>query len=467
MIEMKKFTALTLMLLLLAGCTVGPNYKRPKTDVPGAYRGLAPDQATPSESASLGDQKWWEVFQDEQLQQLIRTALQQNYDVRIAATRILEAQAVLGITRADQLPTVTGGASTTSQRTPRSKVIPPIESSPSQVNLAFVWELDFWGRYRRATEAARANLLASQWARQEVISTLVSNVASAYLQLRELDLELEISQRTLASREDSLKLTKLLADHGATSMLDVRQAEQLVFTAGEQIPSLERRIEQQENFISTLLGKNPDAVPRGRKLTEQPHAPQVPAGLTSALLERRPDIRQAEQQLVAFNARIGIAKAAYFPQIALTANGGYQSSALGSLFTGPAGLWSFGGSLAQPIFEGGRLRNNVRLTEAQKEEAVLFYQQTIQQAFREVSDALIAYRKDQEFRQQQEQLTGSAEDAAHLSDIRYKGGATSYLEVLTNQTNYFSAELNLAQARLNELLALVQLYKALGGGWQE
>ncbi|HEV2990151.1 MAG TPA: efflux transporter outer membrane subunit [Candidatus Angelobacter sp.] len=464
---MKRFAAFASILLLLAGCAVGPNYRRPKTDVPAAYRGLTPDQAAQSEPTSIGDQKWWEVFQDEQLQQLIRAALQQNYDVRIAATRILEAEAVLGITRADQLPTVTGGASTANQRSPRSKVIPPIESSPSQVNLALVWELDFWGRYRRATEAARANLLASQWARQEVISTLVSNVAGAYFQLRELDLELEISQRTLASREDSLKLTRLLADHGAISMLDVRQAEQLVFTASEQIPSLERRIEQQENFISTLLGKNPDAVARGRKLTDQPHLPQVPAGLTSALLERRPDIRQAEQQLIAFNARIGVAKAAYFPQIALTANAGYQSSALGSLFTGPAGLWSFGGSLAQPIFEGGRLRNNVRLTEAQKEEALLFYQQTIQQAFREVSDALIAYRKDQEFRQQQEQLTGSAQDAAHLSDIRYKGGATSYLEVLTNETNYFSAELNLAQARLNELLALVQLYRALGGGWQE
>ncbi len=463
---MKRFIALASMFLLLAGCTVGPNYRRPKTDVPAAYRGLPPDQAGQPESASLGDQKWWEVFQDEQLQQLIRTALQQNYDVRIAATRVLEAQAILGITRADQLPTVNGGASTANQRSPRSKVIPPTESSPTQVNLALIWELDFWGRYRRATEAARANLLASEWARQEVISTLVSNVAGAYFQLRELDLELEISQRTLASREDSLKLTKLLADHGATSMLDVRQAEQLVFTAGEQIPNLERRIEQQENLISTLLGKNPDAVPRGRKLTEQPHAPQVPAGLTSALLERRPDIRQAEQQLIAFNARIGVAKAAYFPQIALTANAGYQSSALGSLFTGPAGLWNFGGSLAQPIFEGGRLRNNVRLTEAQKEESVLFYQQTIQQAFREVSDALIAYRKDQEFRQQQELLTGSAQDAAHLSDIRYKGGAASYLEVLTNQTNYFSAELNLAQARLNELLTLVQLYKALGGGWR-
>jgi outer membrane protein, multidrug efflux system len=334
------------------------------------------------------------------------------------------------------------------------------------VNLALAWELDFWGKFRRSTEAARANLLASQWARQEVISTLVANVATAYFQLRELDLELEISKNTLGSRQNSLKLTQLLADHGATSLLDVRQAEQLVFTAAEQVPDLERRIEQQENFISTLLGKNPGAVARGRKLTEQPHAPEVPSGLTSSLLGRRPDIRQAEQQLIAFNARIGVAKAAYFPQITLTADAGYQSSALTSLFSGPTRLWSFGGTLTQPIFEGGRLRNNVRFTEAQKQEAVIVYQQTIQEAFREVSDSLVAYRKNQEFRAQQELLTNSAQDAAHLSDIRYQGGATSYLEVLTNQTNYFSAELNLAQARLNELLALVGLYKALGGGWQ-
>ncbi len=249
-------------------------------------------------------------------------------------------------------------------------------------------------------------------------------------------------------------------------MLDVRQAEQLVFTAAEQVPDLERRIEQQENLISVLLGKNPGAVTRGRKLTEQPHAPEVPAGLASALLERRPDIRQAEQQLIASNARIGVAKAAFFPQLNLTADGGFQSSALTSLFSGPAGLWSFGGALTQPIFEGGRLRNNLRLTEAREQEALLVYRQTIQEAFREVSDALIGYRKSQEFRVQQELLTRSAQDAAHLSDIRYQGGAASYLEVLTNQTNYFSAELNLAQAQRNELLALVTLYKALGGGWR-
>jgi len=462
--EMKNRALLLLLgALLTAGCTVGPNYKRSKVDVPAVYRGSAADQANDS---SLGDQKWSEVFPDEELQGLIRTALQQNYDVRIAAARILQAQAQLGITRADQLPSVAAGASASDQRSPKSKIVPAFESNANQVSIAFAWELDFWGRYRRSTEAARADLLTSEWARQEVISALVGNIATAYFQLRELDLELEISQNTLGSRRDSLKLTQLLADHGATSMLDVRQAEQLVFTAAEQVPDLERRIEQQENFISILTGKNPGTVARGRKLIEQPHAPEVPAGLTSALLERRPDIRQAEQQLIASNARIGVAKAAFFPRLNLTADGGFQSSALTSLFSGPAGLWSFGGALTQPIFEGGRLRNNVRLTEARQQEALLVYRQTIQEAFREVSDALIGYRKSQEFRVQQELLTRSAQDAAHLSDIRYQGGAASYLEVLTNQTNYFSAELNLAQAQRNELLALVTLYKALGGGWQ-
>src|SRR5260221_13499327 len=317
--EMKNRALLLLLgALLTAGCAAGPNYKRPKVDVPAVYRGSAADQTNDS---SLGDQKWPEVFPDEELQGLIRTALRQNYDVQIAAARILQAQAQLGITRADQLPSIAAGASAIDQRSPQQKILPAFNSSANQVSLSLAWELDFWGKYRRSTEAARANLLASEWARQEGISTLVANGASAYFQLRELDLELEISRNTLGSRQNSLKLTQLLADHGATSLLDVRQAEQLVFTAAEQVPDLERRIEQQENFISTLLGKNPGAVARGRKLTEQPHAPEVPAGLTSQLLERRPDIRQAEQQLIAFNARIGVAKAAYFPQLNLTADG--------------------------------------------------------------------------------------------------------------------------------------------------
>ena len=465
---MRRLIAVSLVLLLLSGCAVGPNYKRPSIDVPGAYRGASPQEATQSApESSLGDLKWWEVFQDKQLQDLIHAALQQNYDVRIAATRILEAQAQLGITRADQLPTINAGAHTNDQRSARAKLFPEFETSAHEVDVSLAWDLDFWGKYRRATESARANLLATEWSREAVITTLVSDVAAAYFQLRELDLELEIARRTLASRQDSLRITQMLANGGATSMLDVRQAEQLVFTAAETIPDVERRIEQQENFISTLLGNNPSPIARGMKLTEQPHAPEVPAGLPSSLLERRPDIRQAEAQLIAANAQIGVAKADYFPQISLTANGGFQSSALTSLFTGPAGLWNFGGSLAQPIFAGGRIHSNVRFTEARQQEAALVYQQTIQQAFRGVSDALVEYRKDREFREQQEQLAFSAQDAARLSETRYRGGATSYLEVLTNETNYFNAELGLAQAQLNELLGLVRIYRNLGGGWQK
>lgn len=462
-----KFIGLSLTMLLGAGCAVGPNYKRPHVDTPGIYRGTAPPDTAQSATESLGDQKWWEVFQDKQLQDLIHTALQQNYDVRIAATRILQARAQLGITRSDQLPTISGAALVVNERNPRTKSFPQYETSANQVALSLSWELDFWGKYRRATESARATLLATQWAREAVVSTLVSDVATAYFQLRLLDLQLEISQRTLASRRNSLQLTQTLANGGATSMLDVRQAEQLVDTAAETIPDLERRIEQQENYLSTLLGKNPGPITRGMKLTEQPHPPDVPAGLPSTLLERRPDIREAESQLMAVNAQIGVAKAAYFPQISLTATGGYQSSALTSLFMGPAGLWSFGGSLVQPIFTGGRIRSNVRFTEARQQEALLTYQQTIQQSFRGVSDALVEYRKNREFREYQQQLALSAQDAAQLSEMRYRGGAASYLEVLTNETNYFDAELGLAQAQSNELIALVRIYRNLGGGWQQ
>jgi multidrug efflux system outer membrane protein len=407
------------------------------------------------------------VFQDQQLQGLIRTALQQNYDVRIAATRILQAQAQVGITRAGQLPTIGGGAQVLDDRYAQTKPYPQYDTSSTQVGLSLGWDLDFWGKYRRATEAARANLLATEWARQAVISTLVSDVATAYFQLRALDLQLEISRRTLASRQDSLQLTQKLANGGATSMLDVRQAEQLVFTAAETIPDLERRIEQQENFLSTLLGNNPGPIARGMKLTEQPHAPDVPAGLPSSLLERRPDIRAAEAQLIAANAQIGVAKAAYFPDISLTATAGFQSSALTNLFTGPAGMWNFEGSLAQPIFAGGKIRSGVKFSEARQQEALLTYRQTIQQAFRGVSDALVEYRKGREFRQQQQQLVLSAQDAAQLSEVRYRGGAASYLEVLTNETNYFAAEQGLAQAQLNELVGLVRVYRSLGGGWQQ
>jgi multidrug efflux system outer membrane protein len=452
-----------------AGCAVGPNYRRPDVSVPASYRGqldLQADSQAPKRDPALGDEEWAKVFQDQALQGLIRAALQNNYDVRIAAARVQQARAQLGITRADQFPTLSAGGNITSQRNSASGPIPGFQLTQGQLGLSALWNLDFWGRYRRATEAQRAKLLAQEWAQRAVISSLIAHVASGYFQLRELDLELEISKRTLASRSESLKLTAMRTEHGIDTMLDQRQTEQLVYTAAAQVPDLERQIEQEENALSILLGNNPGAIPRGMELTEQPHAPEVPAGLPSELLERRPDVLEAEENLVAANAQIGVARAAYFPQISLTGSGGYQSSALSNLFTGPAGIWNFGGSFTQPIFEAGRLRSNVRLAEAQRQEMLWSYQQTIQGAFRDVSDALVAYRKNREFRIQEEKLTEAARDAAQLSEQRFNAGATDYLEVLTNETNYFSDELTLAQAQFNELQALVQLYQALGGGWQ-
>jgi multidrug efflux system outer membrane protein len=481
-IEMTRRTGWLSTLLFFAavtsGCAVGPNYKRPTVNVPVTYRGASSEAPASSDqnaappapqqtAASFGDEKWWDVFQDEELRSLIRTALKNNYDVRIAATRVLEAQAQLGITRADQYPTLAVGGAVADQRSPRIGPIPSYEVSLGQVTASAAWNLDFWGKYRRATESARATLLANEWARKQVMATLVANIATSYFQLRQLDLELEISKRTLGSRSESLKLTQTLEQHGISSLLDVRQSEQLVYTAAEEVPDLERQIAQQENTISILLGKNPGDIPRGLKLTEQPHAPEVPAGLPSALLERRPDIREAEQNLVAANAQIGVARSAYFPQISLTGAAGFETPALTSLFTGSAGLWNFGASLTQPIFEGGRIKSNVRFAEAQHEQLLLTYQQAIQGAFRDVANALVAYRKNREFRIQQEQLLNSAQDAARLSEVRFKAGTTDYLEVLTNETNSFTAALGLAQAQGNELIALVQLYQALGGGWRQ
>jgi multidrug efflux system outer membrane protein len=465
----------------LGGCAVGPNYKRPSVDVPVTYRAPAADEssatmpeqqpatpqaATPS-AASLGDEKWWEVFQDKELQGLIRTALKNNYDVRIAATRVLQAQAQVGITRADQLPSLSAGGNINSLQNPKIGPIPSYELTQGQVTASAAWNLDFWGKFRRATEAARATLLANEWAQKEVIASLVADMATDYFQLRQLDLELEIAKRTLSSRQDSLNLTQTLEHHGIDSLLDVRQSEQLVYTAATEVPDLERQIGQLENAISILLGNNPGDVPRGLKLTEQPHLPDVPAGLPSALLERRADIRESEANLIAANAQIGVARAAYFPQVSLTGTAGYESPALTNLFTGPAGLWNLTAGITQPIFEGGRLKSNVRLAEAQHQQLLLIYQQTIQGAFRDVSNALIAYQKNREFRIQQQHLFESAQDAAHLSEVRFKSGTTDYLEVLTNETNSFSAELGLAQAQGNELIALVQVYQALGGGWQQ
>ena len=451
--------------LLLAGCLLGPNYKRPPVEAPGAYRGDS--DASMAASEALGDEKWWDVFQDPVLQQLIRTAIEQNYDLRIAASRVLQAQAQVGITRANQFPTVSAGAEAFSERNPKiSSAFPSYEANAGEVDLAVVWNLDFWGKYRRQTEAARASLLASRWGQHAVLATVVSSVASDYFTLRELDLALDVSKKTLAARQDSLRLTSVLAKHGSASALDLRQSEQLVYTAAETIPDLERQIALQENSLSILLGRNPGPIPRGRPLTEQPNPPAIPVGLPSELLERRPDIREAEANLVAANAEIGVAKAVFFPSISLTGTAGYESFALNNLFTHSQRMWNGAASLTQPVFAGGALRAGKRLAEAQEQEMLLTYQQTIMNAFEQVSNSLIAYQKGREFREQQELLTTAAEDADRLSKILYEHGGASYLQVLISENNDLAAQLNLAQAELNERLALIQIYNALGGGWQ-
>ena len=466
MINVKKLAFLPVVIVALAGCAVGPNYKRPALSVPTDYRAAPPSPTAPP--SSLGNENWWQVYQDPVLAQMIHTALQQNYDVRIAATRVLEAQAQLGITRANQLPSASVGAGVFSEQNPKvSNTFPAYQVNAGQLNLSVIWNLDFWGKYRRQTEEARAQLLGTEWGQRATMSSLVASVATAYFQLRALDSELEISKRTLASRQQSLQLTQVLFSHGGASDLDVSQSEQLVYTASESIPDLERQIEQQENVLSILLGENPQSIPRGRAITEQPIPASIPAGLPSQLVERRPDVREAEENVVAANAQIGVAKSAFFPSISLTGMGGLESNALNQFISAPAQSWYAAFSVSQPVFEGGRLRSGLRLARAQWQESVLSYQQTVQDAFEQVSNALVAFQKDREFRGQQELLTQAAQRSDDLSLVLYKQGGASYLQVLTSETNYFSAQLNLVQAQLNEQLALVQVYEALGGGWQQ
>jgi multidrug efflux system outer membrane protein len=382
---------------------------------------------------------------------------------------VLEAQAQLGITRSQQFPQLNGSGGYTAQRYPSAQFggLGSFVSHIGQIGTSASWNLDFWGQYRNATKAARAQLLASKWSQREVMDTLILNVATGYFELRTLDLELEISKRTLASRQESLQLTQTLESGGSTSLLDVRQAEELVSTAAAQIPDLERQITQEENALQTLLGQNPGAIARGLPIDQQPRMPVVPAGLPSSLIERRPDIRQAEEQLIAANAQIGVAKAQYFPAISLTGQVGTASNALNTLFHDSSFAYSYGTAITEPIFDAGRIRGNVHLTEAQEREAVLTYKKTIAQSFQDVSNALVAYQKYREFREQQELLVTASRDAVNLSNMRYKGGYSSYLDVLTNQTTLFSGELTLASAREGEMLSLVQLYNALGGGWQQ
>lgn len=455
---------------LLAGCTVGPNYRRPTVQTPNAFRAST---ATTGDATSLGDLKWFEVFKDERLQELERAALQQNYDVRDAAARVEAARANLGVVQSNQFPYADANADISTIRVSRNGATPlPAALVPSQkrtfggATLGLLsFELDFWGRLRRATEAARADLLGTEENRKAVMTTLVSEVAADYFSLRELDYELEISQRTLGTRQQSLELIKNRQAGGVATLLDLRQGEQLVYTAAETIPTLQQAIEQTENQISLLLGKNPGEVLRGRSLTEQ-EMPEVPAGLPSTLLERRPDIRAAEQTLIAANAEIGVAKAVYFPQISLSGFLGGQGTQLSSLFSGPSAVWNFTPQVTQPIFTAGRLRSNVQLSQAFRDSALIQYQKAIQTAFTEVSNALIAHQRNRESRVQEELLVAALQDRTQLAYVRYRGGVDTLLNALDSDRDLFQAELTLSQIRLNELDSVVQLYKALGGGWQ-
>jgi outer membrane protein, multidrug efflux system len=450
---------------MFAGCKVGPNYHRPLVQTPTTYRDL---QATPqlqAQAASYADLPWWQVFQDPKLQELIRTALKQNYDLQLATERINAARAQLAITRSNLFPQVQGNGNFSGGKESN------FQSTFNFLTLAAdaAFQVDLFGRLRRATEAARAQLLATDAARQTVILTLVSDVASDYFALLQLDLQLQITNETVKTQVDSVKLTTLRLQHGVATKLDVLQAQQVLDTANAQVPDLERQIAQEENAISILLGNYPQDVPRGLPLIEQPLPPEVPPGLPSTIIERRPDIREAEQNLIAANAEIGVAKAQFFPQIALTGSGGGafgRSSVFSSLMSSQVGIWSYGAQVSQPIFTGGALKGNLHLAESQNRQALIAYRQAIQLAFGDVSDALIGYQKLHQVRVAQETTVKDLQDTVGTSLVRYRGGITTYLEVLDGQRSLYSAELTLAQARGNEYQSLVQLYRALGGGWQ-
>lgn len=455
-------------MVLLNGCMVGPDYKRPLVTTPAGFRG-----ATTIDAQSIADLKWFEVFKDEQLQELIRVALVQNYDLRDAIARVEAARANLGITQADQYPNFGFGTDVTSIELSRQGQFSVPRGTSRQRTFGtvfldlFTFEIDIWGRLRRATETARAELLASDWNRKTVITTLISDVATAYFSLLELDMEIDIARNTLGTREESLRLINIQQQGGVATLLDVRQAQQLVYTASQTIPDTERQIEQTENQISFLVGRNPSSIARGHLLTEQQTLPEVPPGLPSSLLERRPDIQAAEQTLVAANANIGVAKAAYFPQITLTGEFGYQSTALASLFSGSRRIWSFVPQLTYPIFDAGRIRSGVERAEAEQRSALAQYEGAIQTGFRDVSNALVQYQKVREVRAQRELLVTALQDRKRLAYLRYRGGVDTMLNALQADQDLFVAEVSLAQTRRDELLSLVQLYKALGGGWQE
>lgn len=452
-----------LLLCTVAGCAVGPDYHRPTIQTPMAFRGT---QLQEAQAASYADLPWWEVFADPQLQELIQTALKQNYDLQLATERITAARAQLTVTRSSLFPQLSLDGSSTAGKTENS-----FQDTYHFLGASAdaVFQVDLFGKLRRATEAARAQLLATEDARQTVVLTLVSDVASDYFNLLQLDLQLQITHETIKTQEDSVKLTTFRVEHGTATKLDILQAKQTLDTAVATVPDLERQIAQEEDAISILLGHYPEDVRRGRPLIEQPLPPMVPPGLTSALLERRPDIREAEHDLMAANAQVGVAKASFFPQISLTGSGGGawgRSGAFTSLMSSRMAMWSYEADVSQPVFTAGALTGNLKLAKSQYAQTLTSYRRTIQQAFGEVSDALVGYEKLHKVRVDQEVTVADLRESVRLSIDRYRGGITNYLEVLDGQRALFSAELTLAQARGSEYQSLVQLYRSLGGGWQ-
>ncbi|MEA2554363.1 MAG: outer membrane protein multidrug efflux system [Fimbriimonadaceae bacterium] len=477
MVSQGRATRIRLVTALLLGCLLcgsvagQKKYQRPDVKTPDTFRGS--EAVAPTDANSIGDLKWFDVFKDEQLRKLVRTAMAQNYDLRLAVARINAARANLGLARSNQFPQFDVGADLATTRTSGNSGASASgqagrNRSVGEVFLSLLsFEIDVWGRLRQQTKAARAQLRSSEEDRKTVTTIVVSDVATGYFNLLELDMELDIAKRTLAARQESLRLITARQQGGLATMLEVRQAEGLVYQASQTIPDTERLIEQTENQISLLLGNNPGPIPRGTPLAEQQELPSVPAGLPSSLLERRPDIRSAEQLLISQDALVSAAKKAYFPTISLTGVFGFQSNSLSNLFSGPSSAWTFIPQLTQPIFTAGRLKSNVNFEKAQREYALAQYQQTIQTAFSDVSNALVQYRRVREIRTQQELLVSSLRDASRLAHLRYEGGVDTLLNALFADTSLFSAELNLAQTKRNELLSLVQLYKALGGGWQQ
>ena len=453
-----------IFLALLTGCvTVGPDYKRPAVDTPPAWR------FEEKEARDLADTAWWEQFNDPVLNSLIATAFQENKDLLIATGRIEEFFGRYFSTRGDQFPSAGGDADAFRQRLSEKNTVQPIDGRNNSFNFyeAFLgasWEIDFWGKFRRATEAARGELLATEEARRTVVLTLVSAVAAAYVDIRVLDKQLDITQRTAESRKGTLDLFQLRLQNGIISEVDLSQAESEYEDALARIPDIERAIGQTENALSVLLGRNPGAIPRGLTI-DKLVLPTVPAGVPSELLERRPDIRQAEQLLIAANARIGVAKSLYFPTISLTGAFGTASTSLSNLFTAGSRAWDFGIPLSVPLFTAGRIGGEVKAAEAAQKQAVYSYQQTIQNAFREVEDALIDRRKSGQRLEALGRQLKALNNYARLARYRYDEGYTSYLEVLDAERSLFNIELTHTSSQNALFRSLIGIYKAMGGGW--